>query len=57
MTLYDHITGWMYQQRDKHGLGGNYVEDTVNSMDNHELIAQISDFLEMAGVIVKDDKE
>lgn len=43
ITLYRAVTGHLAYQRDKHDLGTTYVEDTINSMTNIELLEAISD--------------
>ena len=56
-TLFEHVTNWMYHQRDKHGFDQDYPEQVVNQMSNWELLQQISDFLEQSGVEIRSNSE
>lgn len=46
MTLFEHVTDWMYQQQKKHSLDEAYPEVLVNGTSNWELLQSISDYLE-----------
>ena len=46
MTLFEQVTGWIYHQQNKHGLGEDYAENLINNMSNFELLQAISEALE-----------
>lgn len=46
MTLFEHVTDWMYEQQIKHGFPDDYAESLVNSMSQFELLKLISEYLE-----------
>lgn len=50
MTLFEHITHWMYEQQTKHGFPDDYAESLVNSMSQFELLKLISEYLEQQQV-------
>jgi hypothetical protein len=45
MKLFDKVTGWMYSDAKKHGLGEEYVERVINEMSNFEFLEAISEAL------------
>ena len=45
MTFYEKVTEALRKQRDKHGLGENFVADEVNKLTNDELLQFISEDL------------
>lgn len=46
MTLFDFAVAGLVSQRNKHELGADYVEDTINQESNYELLTRISEALE-----------
>lgn len=46
MTLFDFATDVLVIARNKHDLGADYVEDTINGETNYEFLVRISEALE-----------
>lgn len=45
-TLFEVLTDWLYQQRDKYEYDVDYPEQYINNMSNWELLEEISHYLD-----------
>lgn len=51
MTLFKALTEVREFQNRKHGLGADFVKEDINRLSNYELLEEISQALEDAGVM------
>lgn len=45
-SLEEVMTQWRIQQAQKHGLGEDFVQDSINKMSNYEFLLALSEALE-----------